>query len=352
MDPGLTGGVALRGLDGDHWDMLSRAIWRGSISFGLVNIGVRLYPATRHLDVRFRELDRATGQRLRHQRVRLQGPGEDAQVQPFAAPGPTEPGPSSRPETGDLREARRASEQESEGSPPFVLSEGAEASVPITEVVKGFEFERNRYVTVSAAELESLAPERSRTIDVEQFVGAAEVDPVYFDTSYYLVPDLANVRSFTVLLEGMRDTGRLGLGWIVLRRKRHLAAVREHGRLMVLTTMFHADEVLPAQPLEPPLPEELSPRERDMARLLIETLSGPFEPERYRDQYRERLLGLLEERASPERTPVAEAEAATSATGIEDLMAALQASVERARRQKAEKSAPAPRTARRGRRGA
>src|SRR5207253_10017838 len=187
-------------------------------------------------------------------------------------------------------------------------------------VVKGFEFERHRYVTVTAAELESLAPERSRTLDIEQFVGAADVDPVYFDTSYYLVPDLANVRSFAVLLEGMRETGRLGLGWIVLRRKRHLAALRERGGLMVLTTMYHADEVLPAQALEPPLPRDLSPRERDMAHLLIETLSGPFEPERYRDQYREGLLGLLEERASSQRTPVpAEPEVTTSPTGLEDL---------------------------------
>src|SRR5205807_9146162 len=160
------------------------------------------------------------------------------------------------------------------------------------------------------------------------------------------------VRSFAVLLEGMRETGRLGLGWIVLRRKRHLAVLRERGKVMVLTTMFHADEVLPSEPLEPRLPGELSPRERDMARLLIETLSGPFEPERYRDQYRERLRVLLEERASPLRTAAPELEAATSPTGLEDLMAALQASVERARQQKAEKDAPTPRTARRGRRGA
>ena len=333
--------------------MVPRAIWRGAISFGLVNIAARLYPATRHLDVRFRELDRATGQRLRHQRVRVEGMGEDAGVRSFEVPAPPEPVRGSGPPREDSQEIPGRSERgESKGPPPYTIQEAGETSVPAGEVVKGFEFERDRYITVSAAELESLAPERSRTIDIEQFVGAADVDPIYFDTSYYLVPDLANVRSFAVLLEGMRETGRLGLGWIVLRRKRHLAALRERGSLMVLTTMYHADEVLPAQPLEPPLPRDLSPRERDMARLLIETLSGPFEPERYRDQYRERLLGLLEERASSQRTPVpAELEVTTSPTGIEDLMAALQASVERARQQKAEKSAPAPRAARR-RRGA
>ncbi len=331
-------------------DMTSRAIWRGSISFGLVNIGVRLYPATRHLDVRFRELDRATGQRLRHQRVREQGPPSAGPLQAFEAPASLERGLSPPPAPADRLEAPDTGERGV--TPPWAGGEAVDAAVPVREGVKGFEFERDRYVTVTAAELESLAPERSRTIDVEQFVGAAEVDPVYFDTSYYLVPDLANVRSFAVLLEGMRETGRLGLGWIVLRRKRHLAALREHGKLMVLTTMFHADEVLPAGPLEPPLPRDLGPRERDMARLLIETLSGPFEPGRYGDQYRERLRGLLEDRASSLRTLAPKPEVATSPTGIEDLMAALQASVERAREQKAEKAAPTPRTARRGRRGA
>jgi DNA end-binding protein Ku len=335
--------------------MTSRAIWRGAISFGLVNIAVRLYPAARHLDIRFRELDRATGQRLRHQRVRAQGSQPAAGLQEFEAPASFERAPSpatspppARPEPHDDLDDR-----ERGAPPPWAGAEPVDAAVPAREVVKGFEFERDRYVTVTAAELGSLAPERSRTIDIEQFVAAGDIDPVYFDTSYYLVPDLANVRSFAVLLEGMRETGRFGMGWIVLRRKRHLAALREHGKLMVLTTMFHADEVLPSGPLEPPLPLELNPRERDMARLLIETLSGPFEPQRYRDQYRERLRGLLEERTSSLRTPAPEPQVATSPTGIEDLMAALQASVERARQQKADKEAPpTPRSARRGRRGA
>lgn len=330
--------------------MLPRAIWRGSISFGLVNIAVRLYPATRHLDVRFRELDRTTGQRLRHQRVRVEVPDHEAPSWAMETPPAAPPVPPARPAAGETPSAPKVPAAPTP-EPPSPSEQTAPVSVPAAEVVKGFEFEPGRYVTVSASELESLTPERSRTIDIELFVGAAEVDPVYFDTSYYLVPDLANVRSFAVLLEGMRETGRLGLGWIVLRRKRHLAALREHGRLMVLTTMYHADEVLPAQPLEPPLPEDLSARERDMARLLIETLSGPFEPDRYRDQYRERLLGLLEERASPRRMPASEPEVTASPTGIEELMAALQASVEQARRQKAEKStraSPAPRRRRRG----
>jgi DNA end-binding protein Ku len=328
---------------------MNRAIWRGSISFGLVSIAVRLYPATRHLDVRFRELDRATGQRLRHQRV------SDQELPPARLPEEAR-GVTETPPAAGARIAPRLSEtppgRARDAFEPSAAPEPAGRPVAVDDVVKGFEFEPDRYVTVTATELESLAPERTRTIDVEQFVRAGDVDPIYFDTSYYLVPDPANVRSFAVLLEGMRETGRLGLGWIVLRRKRHLAAIRQRGGLMVLTTMLHADEVLPAAPLEPSLPQELTSREREMARLLIETLSGPFEPERYRDEYRERLLGLLEERASPNRTPVAEVPPMSSPTAIEDLMAALQASVELARQRKKAERAAAPARARRARRGA
>jgi DNA end-binding protein Ku len=321
---------------------MSRAIWRGAISFGLVSIRVRLHPATRHLDVRFRELDRTTGHPLRHQRVRQE---------PSAPEWTFEPSPSPR---APIREEQPASRPP---APPTPVSPHAPVSPATTvraeDVVRGFEFERERYVTVSAAELESIAPERTRTIDIEQFVAAADVDPIYFDTTYYVVPEFENVRPFAVLLEGMRETGRLALSWIVLRKKRHLAALRERGQLMVLTTMFHADEVLPAGQLQVPLPADLSSRERDMARLLIETLSGPFEPERYRDEYRERLAALLEQRAASQRTPEPEPQRLAPATGIEDLMAALQASVERARQQQQDQKRPAAtRAARRGRRGA
>jgi DNA end-binding protein Ku len=311
---------------------MPRSFWKGAISFGLVNISVRLYPATRHLDVRFRELDRSSGQRLRHQRIRatwqeaLPGPAAGSVTRDASAePAPGSPEPARRP----------APPAEYEPWPEY--PQARSEAVGSSEVVKGFEVEPNRYVTVTEAELASLAPERSRTIDIEQFVSASDVDPIYFDTSYYVVPDVDSARSFAVLLEGMRDTDRLALGWIVLRRKRHLAALRAREGLMVLTTMFHADEILAVADRLPLLPADLSPRERDMARLLIETLSGPFEPERYRDEYRDRLVGLLEERGATDSKQIPEPVEAASPSGIDELMAALQASVERARQQKAEK---------------
>ena len=265
---------------------MARAVWSGTISFGLVSVPVRLYPATRRKDVRFHEIDRVSGRRIRHQKV----------VE--AAPTPTLP------------------------------HKGGGRFVAATDVVKGFEVAKDRYVTVAREELEELAPERTRTIDVEQFVDAAAVDPIYYDASYYAVPDRDFERAYGLLVDAMRETGKIAICWFVLRRKRYLAALRPQGRLMVLATMFHADEILPATELEPGTPADLRKNEREMASLLITTLSGPFEPQRYPDQYRQRLEALVEGRAASARPAPGEVPAGT---GVQDLMSALRASVEQAR---------------------
>src|SRR5207237_7577276 len=170
---------------------------------------------------------------------------------------------------------------------------GSEAIRPVpqpvaaSDVVKGFEVARDRYVTVDREELEELAPERTRAVDVEQFVDASAVDPIYYDVSYYAVPERGHERAYGLLVDAMRETGKLAISWFVLRRKRYLAALRPQGRLMVLSTMFHGDEILPATELEPAQPRDLSKKEREMAALLVNTLSGPFEPDRYPDEYRQ-----------------------------------------------------------------
>jgi DNA end-binding protein Ku len=290
---------------------MPRAVWSGTVSFGLVSIPVRLYPATRRQDIRFHEIDRSSGQRIRHQKVvdavrRQEGRTIEA---------PTLPSPAS-------------------GGGKFVLEKSVPApsqrqTVAAADVVKGFEVAKDRYVTVDRQELEQLAPERSRTIDVEQFVDAPAIDPIYNETSYYAVPDRGYERAYGLLVDAMRETGKVAIAWFVLRRKRYLAALRPQGRLMVLTTMFHAEEILPTAELEPAKQTDLKKKEREMAALLINTLSGPFEPERYPDNYRQRLKALIEGRAASVRPSTAEV---TTSNGVDDLMAALRASVEQARR--------------------
>ena len=319
---------------------MARAVWSGTISFGLVSVPVRLYPATRRKDVRFHEIDRSSGQRVRHQKV--------VEV---AAPTPTllrERGREIRARREDDVQLRPSLAQM--GREVLQPPRGSEAIQPVpqpvaaSDVVKGFEVARDRYVTVDREELEELAPERTRAIDVEQFVDASAVDPIYFDVSYYAVPDRGYERAYGLLVDAMRETRKVAICWFVLRRKRYLAALRPQGRLMVLTTMFHADEILPTAGLEPARPADLRKNEREMASLLINTLSGPFEPERYPDEYRQKLNALIEGRAASARPAGIEVPAGT---GVQDLMSALRASVEQARLASKSRGKPAAKRKRR-----
>jgi len=309
---------------------MARAVWSGTISFGLVSVPVRLYPATRRQDIRFHEIDQSSGQRIRHQKV--------VEV----APTPTLPGERAREieaPTSTLRARGRELDAPTLPSPARGAGDDLRP-VAASDVVKGFEVAKDRYVTVAHEELEELAPERSRTIDVEQFVDASAIDPIYYETSYYAVPDRDYERAYGLLVDAMRDTKRIAICWFVLRRKRYLAALRPHGRLMILALMFHADEILPAASLEPAAPADLRKKEREMAALLINTLSGPFEPERYPDDYRLRLKTLIDGRAASARPAPA---AVTTGSGVDDLMAALRASVEQARLETKGRAKPAPR---------
>jgi DNA end-binding protein Ku len=314
---------------------MARAIWTGTISFGLVSVPVRLYPATRRKDVRFHEIDRLSGQRIRHQKV--------VEV----APTPTLPRELGREISArgeeDLSSHPGAPERGRESFQPQGGGKfGPEAPQPVaaSDVVKGYEVAKDRYVTVDREELEELAPERTRAIDVEQFVDASAVDPIYFDVSYYAVPDRDYERAYGLLVDAMRETKKIAIAWFVLRRKRYLAALRPQGRLMVLTTMFHADEILPTAELERAKPADLRKNEREMAALLINTLSGPFEPDRYPDQYRQKLNALIEGRAASARPAGIEV---PTGTGVQDLMSALRASVEQARLAAKTRSKPAAR---------
>ena len=328
---GLPDGVESggRGLEGRerHNQKMARAVWSGTISFGLVSVPVRLYPATRRQDIRFHEIDRSSGQRIRHQKVVEE------------APIPTLPRERGREMSEVPRERGRELDAPTLPSPARGGGDDLR-TVAASDVVKGFEVAKDRYVTVAREELEELAPERSRTIDVEQFVDASAIDPIYYETSYYAVPDRDYERAYGLLVDAMRETGKVAIAWFVLRRKRYLAALRPQGRLMVLTTMFHADEILPTAELEPARPADLKKKEREMAALLINTLSGPFEPERYPDDYRQRLKTLIEGRAASARPAMAEV---TTGSGVDDLMAALRASVEQARRASKGRAKPAPR---------
>ncbi len=297
------------------------ALWTGSLSFGLVVIPVRLYPAVRKKTVRFHEIDQS-GRRIRHVRVADPEPELDYEPRPAAAPSfQWTPSPAPDP-------------------PPA-------AEVSYEEVRKGFEIAPGQYVSLTREEVQALAPERSRSIDVEQFVETSAVDPIYYESRYYVAPDRGAVTAFRLLRNAMLETERMAIAWVTLRQRRYLAAIRPYGEeVMLLTTMVHADEVLSAEFWMPESVAPPSEKELKMARMLIDALAGPFEPQRFTDEHRERVLKAIEE-----RKPIESPTAAPSPTRVLDLMAALEASVKAAKAARAKEEKEQARPERKRKRG-
>ena len=285
---------------------MARAVWTGSISFGLVSIPVRLFPATSPRDPRFHLVDRRTGRRIRYRRV-VEEP-------------PPEPAPSGQTDTS----ARRT-------EPP--ASVPTEREVPYSEVVKGYDVGEGRHVVVEPEELETLRPEPSRAIEIEHFVGMTDVDPVHFEKSYHLAPaDELAQKPYALLQVAMERTGRVGVGRFVLRSREHLALIRPTSGILGLETLYFEDELRrPAagwMRSTEAVEADLTDREVTMAERLVDALAADWDPSRYEDPYRERVLDLIRSRAPVEEPPAGEEAAAPS---VVDLMAALRASVEAAK---------------------
>jgi DNA end-binding protein Ku len=256
---------------------MPRSIWSGAISFGLVNVPVKLFSAVSKKTVRFNQLNKDTGNRIQQKRV--------------------------DPETGE--------------------------EVSYEQIVKGYELTKDRYVVVTPEELDALDPERTRTIDIEDFVDLDEIDPVYYDHPYYLVPDKGASKAYGLLLGAMKQAGKVAIARVVIRSKEQLVAIRPgEGDVLMMETMLFHDEVVPSDDLdELPSAKELkaSDRELKMAQQLIDSLSSEFDPSRYRDEYRDKVLELIERKASGEEIAV-QPEAPQPAR-VPDLMAALEASL-------------------------
>ena len=313
---------------------MPRAIWNGSISFGLVNIPVRLFNATSPKDVRFHQFDRETGRRVRHRRVVPVFEGEDV----FAAGAP----PSREPDrVADAPEVpaetapavREVTRDEATYAPAWAPPPAQPRAVDYEDVVKGFEVDRGRYVTVTPEELRELQPERTHSIDIVEFVDLADIDPVYFDRSYYVAPYREPVaeKAYALLLRAMNRAGKVAIGRFVLRTKEYLAAIRPMDDVVVLETMFYADEVRELKEIPGlPLSVDVSDGELAMAEQLISILETKWDPSRHQDEYRNRVMQLIESKMAGEHIvepePVSE-----PSPEVPDLMAALRASVEAVR---------------------
>jgi len=251
-------------------------MWSGAISFGLVNVPVKLYSAVSKKTVRFNQLNAETGNRIQMKRM--------------------------DPETGE--------------------------EVTFDQIVKGYELTKDRYVIITPDELDALDPERTRTIDILDFVDLVEIDPIYYDHPYYLVPDKGAEKAYGLLLGAMSEAGKVAIARVVLRSKEALVAIRPADDLLMMETMIFHDEVVPPDELED-LPDarklKVSDRELKMAQQLIDSLSSEFDPTRYRDEYRDKVLDLIERKAQGEE--IAVQPEAPKAEKVPDLMAALEASL-------------------------
>jgi len=274
-----------------------------------VSVPVKLYSATSPQDVRFRELQAGTARRIRHRRVALPGPDEAVEESPSPPP------PA----------VRHVEAPEGEAPPPVKEAEPPE--VAYEDVVKGYEIEPDRFVVLDPDAIAALAPERTRTIDVDEFVDLAEIDPVYFENSYYLVPGAEGEKPYWLLHRAMRQAGRVAIATFVMRTREYLAAVRPGEAVLVLETLFYADEVRDPTELAVPAPVEPRARELDMAARLIESMVTSWDPARYRDTYRDRVMELIRSRAEGAVPVPPSAEEAESPV-VRDLMAALQASLD------------------------
>jgi DNA end-binding protein Ku len=252
-------------------------MWSGAISFGLVNVPVKLYSAVSRKTVRFHQLNADTGHRIAQKRV------------------------------------------------DSVTGE----EVPYEKIVKGFELTKDRYVVIAPEELDSVAPEKTRAIDIEDFVDLEDIDPIFYDHPYYLVPDKGAGKAYGLLLEAMRESGKVAIARVVIRSKEQLVAIRPAaGDVLTMETMIFHDEVVPTDDLDGvPDSKDLktSDRELKMAQQLIASLASDFEPSKYHDEYREKVLELVERKAEGEE--IAIQPEAEEPTKVPDLMAALEASL-------------------------
>jgi DNA end-binding protein Ku len=257
-------------------------MWSGAISFGLVNVPVKLYSAVSRKTVRFNQLDGKDGTRIQQKRV--------------------------NPKTGD--------------------------EVPYERLVKGYELSPDRYVVVTPEELDAIEPRKTRMIEIEDFVELDEIDPMYYDHPYYLAPGKGASKAYVLLLKAMEESRRVGIARVVIRSKEQLVAIRPRNGVLVMETLLFGDEVISPDDLDE-IPDsgdvDAGKREIAMANDLIDSLATEFDPSKYSDEYRERVLDLIERKAEGHEIAIQPQE--EEPAEVPDLMAALEASIATAKRQ-------------------
>lgn len=260
---------------------MARAIWSGSINFGLVNIPIKLVTAVKDKDIRFNQLHAKDGARIKYKKV--------------------------------------------------CAKDGEE--VPNDEIVKGYEIVAGQYVTLTDEELEAADPKRTRTVEIEDFCDQVQIDPMFYDKPYFLVPDKNAHKAYKLLLEALVETDKVGIARMVMHDKEHLVAIRAKEGALVLETMYFHDEIVQVSSLKDELASDdahADKRQVDLAQQLIESLSADFDPKKYKDAHRERVQDIIEKKAKGKKITVEPSAAPAGRTA--DLLLALEASLAKAKK--------------------
>src|SRR5206468_3616333 len=255
-----------------------RAIWKGSISFGLVNIPIALYPATRREELKFRLLRAKDLSPVNYKRV-----------------------------------------AEKDGK-----------EVPWDDIVKGYEYEKGKYVVLKDEDFQRVDLEATQTVDIQDFVDQQEIDPIFFYKPYYLEPQKGGDKAYVLLHETLAKTGKVGIAKVVIKARQYLAGVKAKDSVLVLELMHFAEELAEADKLHIPKKLEPGKRELDMAKALVESMSSKWEPKKYRDDYREALMEVIEEKVEAGGKEIEEKpKKAPKPTKVIDLVSVLQQSLEK-----------------------
>ncbi len=256
---------------------MARAIWKGSISFGLVNIPIALYPATRREELKFRLLRKSDLSPVSYKRV-----------------------------------------AEKDGK-----------EVPWDQIVKGYEYEKGKYVVLKDEDFERVDLEATQTVDIQDFVDQEEIDPIFFYKPYYLEPQKGGDKAYALLRDALKDSNKVGIAKVVIKTRQYLAGVKPEDGALVLELMHFADELADPGKLHVPKKTEVGKREMNMAKSLIESMSSKWNPENYKDDYREALMEVIEEKVEAGGKELEEKpRKAPKPTKVIDLVSVLQKSLE------------------------
>jgi DNA end-binding protein Ku len=266
-----------------------RAIWKGSISFSLINIPIALYPATRREELKFRLLRASDLSPVNYKRV-----------------------------------------AEADGK-----------EVPWDQIVKGYEYEKDKFVVLKEEDFKRADIEATQSVDIQDFVELEEIDPIFFDKPYYLEPEKRGEKAYALLREALKQSGKVGIAKVVIKTREHLAAVKPEKDLLVLELMHFTEEIIDTKELKIPANPSIAAKELKMAEDLISKMSGKWEPGRYHDEYRERLMEAIQKKVESGGKEVPTRGAARKPTNVVDLVSVLQESLEQAQKGKVAKRKPA-----------